>query len=334
MSITIGTYTTAHLGSATGPYGQPLPLRERTFGAGAGHCACAMDWAVLNEMMAERFFNDGDRSLDAYHNVSDDSAAGEIAFASFVEYSLGSAAGRFLDPSWTPQDLAGNGWAFYGNPDGVPPVGSVLHGFKRASRPLVLNNAAGSEDKHVGVLGHRYTTPRTPRALDDMRRMFHDARMLHRIATQCTVSYSSTSVITYERYPGGGEYGSYPGTVTLGSDVLSVARRVRETSGFGVRNNGAAWAMVEMWCAKDAPQIYGPENLKRTLAVPCVLGGVLDTSRFNPQALKAWTQSVLGSFADGHDYYAQARIAGVYADINFPADYFFNGWEWEPQQGD
>ena len=87
-------------------------------------------------------------------------------------------------------------------------------------------------------------------------------------------------------------------------------------------------------CAKDAPQIYGPENLKRTLAVPCVLGGVLDTSRFNPQALKAWTQSVLGSFADGHDYYAQARIAGVYADINFPADYFFNGWEWEPQQGD
>lgn len=333
MSISIGTYTTAHLESATGPHGQPLPLRERTYGACSGHCGCAIDWAALTEMFAERFFTDSppDRSIDVYHHQTVDSAIGEWAFGGYVEYSIGTAQNSFLDPSWTPQDMDGSGWDFYTNQDNDPPVGRVSHGFHRTSSPLVLNNDLYRQDTHRTPGAHLGATSPTPRSLDEMRRLFYDAKTMFRINTQCAVSYSLSNIITYERRQGGGEYGNDPGTITLGSDVLRVAQRVRNTSGYRVRNNGAAWAMVEMWCAKDAPQIFRPENHKRTIVVPCSLGGTLDSGRFNPQALKSWLQSVFGSFAEGHDYYAQARIAAVYADIDFPADYFFTGWNWTPQ---
>ncbi len=333
MSLAVGTYTRVHVESATGPHGQPLPVRERAFGACSGHCASVMDWAFLGELLAERFFPDNppDRYIDVYHHQTVDSAVGAWGFGGFAPSQIDSASYLFLDPGWTPQDIADNGWTSYVNDSGIS--GSEQHAYRRSSRPLVPNYDPYDQDRHKAVGAH---TPReqsrTPRSLDDMRRMYYDIKMMYRMETYCDITSDGDDYSIFEHWPGGNESFYDIGTITLGTDVRAIARRVRETYGYRVRNNGAAWAMVEMWCAKDSPQFYRREASHiRTLVVPCTLGGTLDTSRFNAQALKSWTQSVYGTFADGHDYYAYARVASVYADIDFPTDYCLVGWNWTPQ---
>ena len=342
MSVSIGTFTTAHLGSASGPHGQPLPLRERVYGACAGHCACAMDWAVLTEMFAERYATDNTNldslHYDVYPNLVDSALFGANDLVSAPDALLQTAMSRYLDPGWTPQDIDGFGWMYFKNAESVG--GLDMHAYRRTSRRVVTNLASGSYDKQKATADVSMQVdyrPRTPRCLEDVRRMYYDAKKMCRIETNCTVTYEGISYSHYERFYNGSEYGEGPESITLGSDIRNIHRRVRETDGYSVRSQGNgknAFAMVEMWCDLNHPGVYRSSAIKRTLCIPCALGGTLDMSRFSPDALKSWTKSVYGEFTSGNDYYAECNVSRIYADVNFPADHFFTGWNWQPTQGD